>query len=55
MALIDQVITERYALYNGDCVEVVSDLPANSVGLAVFAIFVGVMLAVEYAAGVAGL
>ena len=36
MALIDQVITERYALYNGDCVEVVSDLPANSVGLSVY-------------------
>ena len=36
MAVIDQVITERYALYNGDCVEVVSDLPANSVGLSVY-------------------
>lgn len=32
----DQVITERYALYNGDCCEVVAGLPADSVGLSVY-------------------
>jgi DNA modification methylase len=36
MALINQVITDRYALYNGDCVEVVSGLPSNSVGMVVY-------------------
>jgi DNA modification methylase len=32
----DQVITNDYALYNGDCVEVVADLPSNSVDMAVY-------------------
>jgi DNA modification methylase len=36
MALIDQIITDDYALYNGDCVEVVSGFPTNSVGLSVY-------------------
>lgn len=36
MALIDQFITDDYALYNGDCCEVVSGLPAASVGLSVY-------------------
>ena len=37
MALaIDQVITDRYALYGGDCVEVMQSLPAQSVGLSVY-------------------
>lgn len=30
------VITENYAAYNGDCVEVIKDLPSESVGLSVF-------------------
>lgn len=34
--VIDKVITDKYAIYNGDCVEVVSDLPDNSVGFSVF-------------------
>ncbi len=36
MALIDQVITPEYALYNGDCCEVVAGLPDNSVDLSVY-------------------
>lgn len=36
MALIDQHITDRYALYNGDCCEVLPGLPAKSVGLSVY-------------------
>ena len=31
MAVLDQEITDRYALYNGDCIEVMADLPAGSV------------------------
>ena len=36
MAVINQTITERYALYNGDCVELMASLPAESVGLTVY-------------------
>lgn len=36
MAIKEQVITEKYALYNGDCVEVMSQLPADSIGLSIY-------------------
>lgn len=37
MALVsDQVITDKYAIYNGDCVEVMSGLPDESVHLSVY-------------------
>lgn len=36
MAIADQVITEKYAIYNGDCVEVMRDLPTGSVHLSVY-------------------
>lgn len=36
MAVMDQAITDRYALYNGDCVEVMHSLPAGNVGLSVY-------------------
>lgn len=36
MPVIGQTVTDRYALYHGDCVEVVGDLPDNSVGFSVF-------------------
>ena len=36
MALIDQHITDRYALYNGDCCDVVAELPSNSVDLSIY-------------------
>lgn len=34
--VIDQVITDDYALYRADCVEVVRGLPDNSVGYSIF-------------------
>lgn len=36
MAIIDQKITKDYAIYNGDCVEVMSDLPTGSIHLSVY-------------------
>lgn len=36
MAVIEQVMNERYAIYNGDCVEVMSELPASSMHLSVY-------------------
>lgn len=36
MAVIDQAITDHYALYNGDCCEVLPNLPDESVGLSIY-------------------
>lgn len=36
MAVINQEITERYALYNGDCCEVLPSIPDESVHLSVY-------------------
>ena len=36
MATITQHITDRYALYQGDCVEVMQSLPANTIHLSVY-------------------
>ena len=36
MAIITQEITNDYAIYNGDCVEVVGGLPTASVDLSVY-------------------
>lgn len=36
MAVIEQVITDQYAIYNGDCVEVMRKLPEASVHLTVY-------------------
>lgn len=36
MAVIDQEVTERYAIYNGDSAEVLASIPAESVGLLVY-------------------
>lgn len=36
VAVFDQVITDEYALYNGDCVEVVRGLPDGSVDFSIF-------------------
>jgi hypothetical protein len=33
---INQVVTDRYALYHGDCVDVLRGLPADSVGYSIF-------------------
>lgn len=36
MAIKDQVITDKYAIYNGDCIEVMGGLKPDSVGLSVY-------------------
>jgi DNA modification methylase len=36
MAVTHQTITEKYALYNGDCIEVMSDMPDKSIDLSVY-------------------
>lgn len=36
MAVIDQVLTDSYAIYNADCVEVMKDLPDQSVGMSIY-------------------
>jgi DNA modification methylase len=36
MSVIDQQLTEHYALYNGDCIEVLPTLPDNSVHLCIY-------------------
>jgi DNA modification methylase len=36
MAVNDQVITDKYALYNGDCVEVMGGLPNESIHLSIY-------------------
>ena len=34
--VINQTIEDRFAIYNGDCVEVMANLPENSVGYSIF-------------------
>ena len=36
MAIKDQVITDKYALYNGDCIEGMNALPDKSVHLSIY-------------------
>lgn len=36
MNCIDQIVTDRYAAYRGDCVEVLKGLPDHSVGYSIF-------------------
>lgn len=36
MAVIDQKHTDRYAIYNGDCIEVMQTLPAQSIHLSIY-------------------
>lgn len=36
MAVIDQLITDRYALYNGDCVEVMTSMPSERIHLSLY-------------------
>lgn len=35
-AVLTQQVTDRYAIYNGDCLEVMPDLPDNSIHLSVY-------------------
>lgn len=36
MAVKDQIITERYGLYNGDCIETMRSLPNESIDLSIY-------------------
>ena len=36
MAVLDQLITENYAIYNGDCIEVMRPLPDESIHLSLY-------------------
>jgi len=36
MAVKDQVITEKYALYNGDCIEVMVNIPDKTIHLSIY-------------------
>ena len=36
MALIDQEISEKYALYNGDCIEIMKSFPEDKIHLSVY-------------------
>ena len=36
MAIKDQKLTDRYAIYNGDCIEVMQSLPSESVDLSIY-------------------
>lgn len=36
MAVKDQIVTDRYALYNGDCIETMRSLPDNAIDLSVY-------------------
>lgn len=36
MACIEQLITDKYAIYNGDCIEVMQDIPDESIHMTVY-------------------
>ena len=36
MKVIDQIIEEKYSLYQGDCVEVIKGIPDNSIHYSIF-------------------
>jgi len=36
MACLTQLLTDKFAIYNGDCIEVMESMPAESVGLSVY-------------------
>lgn len=36
MAVKDQVITDQYAIYNGDCIDVMNDIPESSIHLSIY-------------------
>jgi predicted methyltransferase len=36
MPVSDQIITDDYAIYNGDCVEVIADMPSASMDMSVY-------------------
>jgi hypothetical protein len=36
MAVIDQCVTDKFAVYNGDCVEVMQGLPEGAIHLSIY-------------------
>lgn len=36
MAVADSTITDRYALYNGDCMEVLPETPSGSIHMSIY-------------------
>ena len=36
MAVLEQVLTDQYAIYNGDSAEMLASLPSESIGLAIY-------------------
>ena len=36
MAVVEQIISDQYAIYNGDCIEVMSDMPSGKVHFSVY-------------------
>jgi len=36
MNVLDQVVTDRYSIYHGDCMEVMKGLPSNSIAYSIF-------------------
>ena len=36
MAIKDQTINDKYAIYNGDCIEVMADIPDSRIHLSVY-------------------
>jgi DNA modification methylase len=36
MAITKQLITHDYAIYNGDCIEVMKDMPDNKIDLSIY-------------------
>jgi DNA modification methylase len=36
MNVIDKEITDRYAIYNGDCIEVLEGVPSQSIHLSIY-------------------
>lgn len=36
MAINEQIITDNYAIYNGDCIEVMKDLPENKIDMSIY-------------------
>ncbi|KAA6348685.1 Modification methylase HindIII [termite gut metagenome] len=34
--IFNQIVTENYAIYNGDCIEIMPMIPAESIGLSIF-------------------
>jgi hypothetical protein len=34
--ILDQVVTDRYAIYNGDCMEILKEMGSESIALSIY-------------------